>query len=108
MAEYIEREAAIKAINSYGTTNGSALGHHSGAVDCAIAEIERLPACDVMKVVRCKDCIHAVEIEKDYIRKLFIDGTKQCEICRGDMCYGASIISADGYCDSSERRNDND
>ena len=59
---------------------------------------------DVVKVVRCKDCVHAVDIEKDYIRKLFIDGTKQCELGRGDLCYGASIVSHDGFCDSGERK----
>lgn len=69
-------------------------------------ELYALPAADVVEVVHCRDCVHAVEIEKDYVRKLFIDGTKQCEICRGDMCYGASIISAGGYCDSGKRRAD--
>ena len=66
-------------------------------VDCA-------PAVDAVPVVRCRDCIHAVEIEKDYIRKLFIDGTKQCELGRADMCFGYSIISNDGFCDSGERK----
>lgn len=57
--------------------------------------------------VLCRDCVHAVEIEKDYIRNLFIDGTKQCELGRGDPCFGYPIISNDGFCDSGERRADN-
>lgn len=66
--------------------------------------VENAPTVDAVPVVRCRDCKHAVEIEKDYIRKLFIDGTKECDCGRGDLYYGASIISPDGFCDSGERR----
>ena len=59
---------------------------------------------DFLPVVRCKDCVHAVEIEKDYARKLFVDGTKQCELGRSDKVFGYSIISNDGFCDSGERK----
>lgn len=54
--DLISRSAAIEKIKPYGTLNGSALGYHSGAVDCAIIEIERLPAVDAVEVVRCYDC----------------------------------------------------
>lgn len=69
-----------------------------------VEQLEIQPVIDAVEVVRCKDCIHAVEIEKDYIRNLFIDGTKQCEEGRGDMCYGVSIVSDGGFCSSGERR----
>ena len=59
---------------------------------------------DAVEVVRCRDCIHAVEIEKDYISNLFIDGTKQCELGRADTLFGYSIITNDGFCDSGERK----
>lgn len=55
-------------------------------------------------VVRCRDCVHAIEIERPYIKSLFIDGTRECDIGRGDLCYGASIASLNGFCDSGERR----
>lgn len=64
------------------------------------------PTVDAVEVVRCRDCIHAVEIEKDYIGALFIDGTKQCELGRGDPFFGYSIITNDGFCDSGERKED--
>ena len=72
--------------------------------------INQFPAVNAVEVVRCRDCIYAVEIEKDYIRKLFIDGTKQCELGRADTVFGYSIISNDGFCDSGERKEgaDND
>ena len=69
--------------------------------------INQFPAVNAVEVVRCRDCVHAVEIEKDYIRNLFIDGTKQCELGRGDPCFGYPIISNDGFCDSGKRRADN-
>ena len=56
MKEYIEREAVLRIIDKYGCGNGSVLGCHSGAVDCAGSEIARIPAADVEGVVRCKDC----------------------------------------------------
>lgn len=66
--------------------------------------IRKRPTIDAVEVVRCRDCIHAVEIEKDYVRKLFVDGTKQCELGRADTVFGYSIISNDGFCDSGERK----
>lgn len=50
MAEYIKRDDVIQAIERYSLGNGSALGHHSGAVDCAIQTIENMPAADVVPV----------------------------------------------------------
>lgn len=68
--------------------------------------LETVQTIDAVEVVRCRDCIHSVEIEKDYIRKLFVDGTKQCELGRADTVFGYSIISNDGFCDSGERKDD--
>lgn len=50
MKEYIEREAVLRIIDKYGCGNGSVLGYHSGAVDCAGSEIARIPAADVVEV----------------------------------------------------------
>lgn len=68
--------------------------------------VEEQQAVDAVEVVRCRACVHAVEIEKDYVRKLFVDGTKQCELGRADTVFGYSIISNDGFCDSGERKED--
>lgn len=56
MAEYIEREAAEKVAAKYGCTNGATIGKHSGIADCIAFEIAKLPAAEVVPVVRCKDC----------------------------------------------------
>lgn len=55
--EYVPREEVIKILEKYDLSDGSTLGYHSGAIECAISEIEMLPAADVVEVVRCKDCI---------------------------------------------------
>lgn len=48
--EYIEREEVIKILEHYDLSSGSTLGCHSGAIECAISAIERLPAADVSPV----------------------------------------------------------
>ena len=51
MAEYIEREAAVKIAEKYGLANGSALGRHTGLADCIASEIADIPTADVAPVV---------------------------------------------------------
>lgn len=51
MAEYIEREAAVKIVEKYSLANGSVLGRHSGLADCIASEIAALPAADIAPVV---------------------------------------------------------
>ncbi len=58
MAEYIEREAAVRIAEKYGLANGSVLGRHTGLADCIASEIAALPAADVVPVVYCRDCKH--------------------------------------------------
>ena len=51
MAEYIEREAAVKIVEKYSLANGSVLGRYSGLADCIASEIAALPAADIAPVV---------------------------------------------------------
>lgn len=51
MAEYIEREAAVKAVEKYGLTNGVVWGRHTGLAICVASEIADIPAADVAPVV---------------------------------------------------------
>ena len=50
MAEYIEREAAIRVVNGQSSLTMT----RSSLID----SISKLPAADVAPVVRCKDCKH--------------------------------------------------
>ena len=51
MAEYIKREAAVKAVEKYGLTNGVVWGKHTGLAICIASEIADIPAADVAPVV---------------------------------------------------------
>lgn len=51
MAEYIDREAAIKIAESYVLKNGSALGWNRGIADCIAEAISIIPSADVAPVV---------------------------------------------------------
>lgn len=50
--EYVRLEEVIKILEHYDLSGGSTLGYHSGAIECAIAEIEMLPTVDVTQVRR--------------------------------------------------------
>lgn len=50
MVEYLDRDKIMKILQRYSTQNGSSLGLHSGAIDCAMEEIERVPTADVEPV----------------------------------------------------------
>lgn len=50
MKEYIDREAVLNCLSKYGCDNGSVLGCHSGAVDCAEAEVAVIPAANVIEL----------------------------------------------------------
>lgn len=62
MAEYIKREAAVKAVEKYGLTNRVVWGRHTGLAICIASEIADIPAADVAPVVRCMDCKHLVAV----------------------------------------------
>lgn len=75
MTEYIDREAAIKAIE------------FSKGVGCSgrcTQGIKYIPAADVVDVVRCKDCKHFEQAE-----------------CPWDELF---VINVNGYCSRGERK----
>ena len=88
MAEYIDREAAIKAIYE---------SDHFSVRECfgwSAREIEEVlravPAADVAPVVHCKDCKHL----------MFSDCYGECGAAR------MGIVSPDDFCSYGERRTD--
>lgn len=59
MNDCIEREAVWNALNEIGGCGAEADSWADGwdkAINAAIRIVEKLPAADVAKVVRCKDC----------------------------------------------------
>lgn len=78
MADYINREAAIKEAEKYGLSDGSVIGRHSGIADCIASDISRIPAADVAPVRRgywkrdqdnrptCSECYEEPYRKSDY------------------------------------------
>ena len=95
--EYVGREEVIKILEHYDLSSGSTLGYHSGAIECAISEIEMLPAADVAPVVRCKDCKWYSELVCGEGKLLGSQGW-----CNEVM---ARPMPSNGFCSFGEREN---
>lgn len=92
---YILKSQAVAALSKYGLSNGGALGHHSGAVECAIAEIEAIPAANAVPVVRCGECVHW----KEHPYLGLPDGSGRCK------CNNINT-NVTFYCGHGDRRED--
>lgn len=64
MAEYIEREAALKELNRNSITKKLTLANGVSIFDT----IKNIPAADVVEVVRCKECKYFLH-DTDYCKK---------------------------------------
>lgn len=98
MAEYIKREAALKAVEKYGLTNGFAWGKHTGLAICIASEIADIPAADVAPVVharwvegKCSNC--GVDIPTDDAHDAIFES--ECRFCY--YC-GAKMDGGDKRC----------
>lgn len=106
MAEYIEREAAIKEIYRFDDYLDDDM---IWRLHYALREI---PAADVVEVVRCKDCIHAPlpgdcggsNMEWPKIDGIYEDCT--CPHFCDDGWYSARP-DPEGFCEKGKRRADN-
>ena len=90
MAEYINRQAALEALDGKirvtGIVNAQAVYDYSKRIT---ERIRALPAADAVEVVRCKDCKHLTN-----------DG-----FCSG-RGWPMQLVPEDGYCDKGEKRED--
>lgn len=97
MAEYIEREAAIKIAESYGLKNGYAFGRNSRIADCIAEAISIIPAAAVAPVRHGRWIAIKVPNEWDKgqcseCRSIFnssVYGTNYCPKCGTKMDGGA-------------------
>ena len=65
---------------------------------------------DLVEVVRCKDCAHAVSLMSHPSAAKRFEGALNCTLCRGDDgygIYGVSLIYPDDYCSDGVRREEN-
>lgn len=88
MAEYIEREAVEKYIESL----YQPWEHRFQDRDNIKRQLKRIPTADVVEVVRCKNCVHWGGITFGFVCRKF--SGSETKICMG----------ADHYCSYGERK----
>ena len=109
--DLIRREDAVRTLNeryekaheyAISVLANGAVFQGIELVKAAMHVIEKVPAVDAVEVVRCKDCKHSRERDKDEQRYL-IDGVLICtSIDATDDCCNA--VWPDHYCSYGERR----
>ena len=100
MAEYIDREEAIRAIEKYEGYFQEQLSSNNLLTKieamCVISDIE---SADVEPVVRCGQCKHSRELDRsDPYENSFVDGCVWCMMGRGDG------VHRDQFCDEGESK----
>ena len=83
--EYIEREALIAEYDRV----------HKGPAGGARKLMVEAPAVDVVKVVRCKDCVFSRELD-EYEKKLYLDNCVGC--CFHSKSYCSVIMEDTDFC----------
>lgn len=91
MAEYIEREAAIDAITDLAGRAPTRSAYD--AIWKSARTLKKIPAADVVPVVRCKDCKYA------YINSF--SATSGVALCSSN----AKVMQQDDFCSYGERKN---
>ncbi len=69
-------------------------------------QIDKAAASDVVRVVRCKDCLYSEPMPPRGIPK-FGEKALNCKLCRGDDGYGffgISVVWGDDYCSDGARK----
>jgi len=93
MTDYIPREPALTAMNGdidvTGMENGESIYKYLKAV---VDKLKRIPAADVVEVVRCKDCKHM----RTCYSEVFMTNAKQTR----------DIFEPIDFCSFGERRED--
>jgi hypothetical protein len=112
MAEYIKRMSAMTICERYSQhcfeTNDN---RGQDIADRIFDEITEIPTADVVEVVRCKDCVHAVELDKHC--NISRTAYRHCGLLRGEETKNVwhkykkyykdySLVSLDGFCDEGE------
>ena len=102
MAEYIKREAAIKAIEKADYTL-IASDADSCKADYLREIIESVPAADVAPVVHCKDCKYADTERRNATEKRYFNSILFCR--NSNLCDDEPLAMwPDDFCSYGERR----
>ena len=99
MATYIEREAVLRAVQ--GQRGPGRSPAQNQMLDYLRAAIMRVPAADVMPVVRCKDCEHST-LPSELTQRYGVPGTLTCHN-RRSPCNRRNVGGED-FCSYGERK----
>ena len=115
MSEYIERKALLKDISEsvVFTVKGDSPSLEIRGANKVIDSIKSAPTADVVEVVRCKDCVHSIPLDKHC--EINNSAYKHCGIHRGDDVRNVwhkykkyykhySIVHLDDFCSEGERK----
>ena len=65
--------------------------------------VEDSPTADVVEVVRCKDCIHCIEIEGISVCNLSLIGKPIYEVLKiGGVCW--AVVKPEDFCSNGQRK----
>ena len=95
MSDYIKKDDAMTAVSCYMMQTGIDERPYTYARD----EIYKLPAADVVEVVRCKDCIHCAD---DYINTGM--GYMPAFTCELGGINDSDSVDPTDYCSYGERK----
>ena len=90
MAEYIEREAALKKLLQCADVYNPECSDIT--VAHAMRKIRAIPAADVVPVVRCRECVHSA---LDYIEERYCKGVAHTSCCH---------VPDDWFCADGKRK----
>ena len=99
MAEYIERESLLRAIER---RKALMVGDKLVSVDAMKSFIKNRPAADVAEVVRCENCEFSRELTKTE-KRIWSDECRACESPEASQD-GYMIVFPEHFCSYGERR----
>lgn len=83
MAQYIDREAAVKLLRNQAHEALEYSDTECEVLSSVADELEDFPAADVVPVVRCKDCVYSIPAGKENFR----EGLVVCTVLNEDYAY---------------------
>lgn len=99
--EYITKEEAYQAINEQYYETG--LDGYQDGIEL-MNHIAKIPAADIVEVVRCKDCKHRI-VNEHYGEKGYLKLKAMCELDTGDPFeFARDAGNDDWFCADGERK----
>lgn len=104
MPDYINRNELLEDIEYYISHTNDEDAEHYAYKTCKRV-IGNMPAADVVKVVRCDDCIFSRELRTDIEKETYCEGVVMC----ANGVWGTELaVWGDNFCSYGERKDENE